>query len=61
MNLGVTGKKGEDMVAKFLIKRGYTVLKRNYICRFGEIDIIACKNNVVAFIEIGRASCRERV
>ena len=52
MNLGVTGKKGEDMVAKFLIKRGYTVLKRNYICRFGEIDIIACKNNVVAFIEV---------
>lgn len=52
MNLGVTGKKGEDMVAKFLINEGYTVLKRNYICRFGEIDIIAQKNNVVAFVEV---------
>ena len=52
MNLGVTGKNGDDMVAKFLIKRGYTVLKRNYICRFGEIDIIAEKNGVTAFIEV---------
>ena len=52
MNLGVTGKKGEDMVAKFLIKNGYTVLKRNYICRFGEIDIIARKNEVIAFVEV---------
>ena len=52
MNLGLLGKKGEDMVAKFLIKKGYTVLKRNYISRFGEIDIIAEKNGVTAFIEV---------
>ena len=52
MNLGVLGKKGEDMVAKFLIKKGYTLLKRNYVCRFGEIDIIAEKSNVIVFVEV---------
>ena len=52
MNLGLLGKKGEDKVAKFLTNRGYTVLKRNYICRLGEIDIIAEKNNTIAFVEV---------
>ena len=52
MNLGTAGKKGEDMVAKFLINKGYTVLKRNYISRFGEIDIIAEKHNTIVFVEV---------
>ncbi len=52
MNLGTMGKKGEDMVAAFLRENGYTVLKRNYSCRFGEIDIIAEKGGVIAFAEV---------
>ncbi len=52
MNLGVTGKKGEDMVASFLRKNGYTLIKRNYISRFGEIDIIAQKGELLLFIEV---------
>lgn len=52
MNLGVAGKKGEDMVAAFLQKRGCTILKRNYSCRFGEIDIIAEKDGFILFVEV---------
>lgn len=52
MNLGVTGKKGEDMVASFLRKKGYSILKRNYRCRYGEIDIISQKENIIAFTEV---------
>ncbi len=52
MNIGATGKKGEDMVAAFLVKQGYTILKRNYSCRFGEIDIIATKDNILSFVEV---------
>ena len=52
MNLGVTGKKGEDMVASFLRKKGCTVIKRNYSCRFGEIDIIAQKGELLLFVEV---------
>ncbi len=52
MNLGATGKKGEDMVARFLQKQGCTVLKRNYSCRFGEIDIVAQKSSLLIFVEV---------
>lgn len=52
MNLGEVGKKGEDMVAAFLRKKGYIILKRNYACRFGEIDIIAKANDLLLFIEV---------
>ncbi len=52
MNLGVAGKKGEDMVAAFLRKNGHTIIKRNYISRFGEIDIIAQKDALLLFVEV---------
>ena len=52
MNLGSTGQKGEDMVAAFLRKQNCTILKRNYHCRFGEIDIIAQKDNLLLFVEV---------
>ena len=35
------GKYGEYLACKYLEKNGYTVLNRNFRCKFGEIDIIA--------------------
>ena len=35
------GKKGEDIAAVYLRKKGYRIVERNYRCRYGEIDIIA--------------------
>ena len=32
------GKKGEDIAAAFLERKGYNILFRNYKCSFGEID-----------------------
>ena len=52
MNIGALGKKGEDMVTGFLMKNGHTILKRNYLCRFGEIDIIAKKEDILLFVEV---------
>lgn len=52
MNLGELGKKGEDMVASFIRKNGDTVIKRNYISRFGEIDIIAKNQKEIIFVEV---------
>ena len=37
------GKIGEDIAAKFLMKHGFSVLDRNYTKKWGEIDIIAQK------------------
>lgn len=46
------GNAGETTVCKFLQKNGYEILKRNYTIRGGEIDIIAKKNDCIAFVEV---------
>ncbi len=46
------GAAGEDSAAKHLKRNGYKILKRNFKCPFGEVDIIAEKDGVVAFIEV---------
>ena len=35
------GKKGEDAACAYLERKGYVICRRNYRCRYGEIDIIA--------------------
>ena len=46
------GKKGEDFAAKLLSENGYTVLARNFHSRYGEVDIIAQKCDIIAFVEV---------
>lgn len=46
------GFLGESKAAGYLKKNGYAVLERNYRCPFGEVDIIAEKDGVLAFIEV---------
>ncbi|MBP7204955.1 MAG: YraN family protein [Candidatus Cloacimonetes bacterium] len=43
---------GEDLAAKFLEKKGYTILRRNYRAKTGEIDIIATHEDVLVFVEV---------
>jgi putative endonuclease len=46
------GSQGEDLAVSYLMRRKYKILCRNYRCRFGEIDIIACRKKIIAFIEV---------
>ncbi|MBP1537142.1 MAG: YraN family protein [Ruminococcus sp.] len=46
------GDIGEQATADFLQRHGYAILERNYTVRGGEIDIIASKDNVTAFVEV---------
>ena len=48
----IIGNFGERAAVKFLKRNGYRVLKVNYISDGSEIDIIAKKNKVLAFIEV---------
>ncbi len=53
--MGVTqkvGSLGEELVAKFLMKRGFKVLDRNYRRPWGELDIIAEKKGKIHFVEV---------
>ena len=49
----IEGKSAEDLAVKFLENQGYKIIERNfYLKRFGEIDIIALKKNLVNFVEV---------
>ena len=46
------GKKGEEVANRFLKNRGYRVIARNYVCKMGEMDIIAKEKDTLVFIEV---------
>ena len=35
------GEIGENIACKFLVKQGFTIIERNYTRKYGEIDIVA--------------------
>lgn len=47
-----TGRLGEAEAARFLEKKGYRILERNFRCRYGEIDIVARDGKTVVFVEV---------
>ena len=46
------GNFGERAARRYLKKRGYEILKTNFVGSGYEIDLIAKKKNVLAFIEV---------
>ena len=47
-----TGKWGEDQAEKYLRKKGYRTIERNFFCRFGEIDLIVSDRTYLVFVEV---------
>lgn len=48
----IKGNLGENLAAKYLEKKGYIILARNFNCFYGEIDIIAVQKSELVFIEV---------
>jgi putative endonuclease len=48
----VTGNKGEEIAAAYLIKKGFRLLERNWRFRHWEVDIIASKGQFLHFMEV---------
>jgi putative endonuclease len=46
------GRRGEDAAARRLEAEGYSILARNYRRGPGEIDIVAAKEDWIAFCEV---------
>ncbi len=46
------GRKGEELAFRFLRKKGYRIIEKNYVCKLGEMDIIAKEKDTLIFIEV---------
>lgn len=46
------GRRGEQIAAEHLVRRGFQILQRNYRTRWGEIDIIAFDGSALVFCEV---------
>ena len=46
------GKIGESLTVKWLEQHNFSILAQNYRTKVGEIDIIAAKDDLVAFVEV---------
>lgn len=52
------GQLGENIAEKFLMKHGFSIKERNYTQKWGEIDIVAEKDNKIRFVEVKSVSVR---
>lgn len=57
MNSRIKGDCGEDAAVRYLLKRRYKIIDRNFKRATGEIDIVALDRNTLVFVEVkSRAS-----
>ena len=52
MNNRKIGQEQEVLVAEYLKSQGYKILKRNFHCPLGEIDLIAFHEGYLVFVEV---------
>ena len=53
------GRRGEEVAFRFLKKKGYRIIEKNYVCKMGEMDIIAREKDTFAFIEVNTRTSTE--
>ena len=46
------GNSGEIIAENYLIDNNYQIVEKKFLCRQGEIDIIAKKDEYIVFIEV---------
>lgn len=49
---GTRGAQAEQLAAQFLQRHGLKLLQRNYLCRYGEIDLILQDGAILVFAEV---------
>lgn len=56
-----TGTLGENLACEYLQQRGFVILDTNYWKKYGEIDVIARKSEMVYFVEVKTVSYETKV
>lgn len=46
------GKIGEKIAVDYLKKNDFEIVQTHFTCRWGEIDIVAKKNDILYFVEV---------
>jgi putative endonuclease len=46
------GQYGEQIALKYYQKLGYKLIKKNYYCRWGELDLVLIKNKQILVVEV---------
>jgi putative endonuclease len=46
------GAVGEQIAAEHFVRRGFSVVDRNFRTRWGELDLVACDGRVIVFCEV---------
>lgn len=60
MHTKAKGNLAEEKGCDYLRSHGFRIIDRNVYNRFGEIDIIALKDNVMHFVEVKSAQSYEQ-
>jgi Predicted endonuclease distantly related to archaeal Holliday junction resolvase len=55
------GDIGENVASTFLEKHGFEILERNYLRKWGEIDIVARKGSQLHFVEVKSVSIESKI
>ena len=45
------GVWGEVYAARYLRENEFKIISANYVCRFGELDLVAMKDGILCFID----------
>ena len=53
------GRSGEEKAASYLSRRGFNIIARNIRIGRGELDIIACSDELLLFVEVKTHKTRE--
>jgi putative endonuclease len=48
----ILGNEGERIAERYLKKKGYRLVERNYRCPLGEMDLIVLDRRVIVFVEV---------
>lgn len=52
------GNRGEECAARFLESRGFSIIAKKFRSRFGEIDLVAQRLDLLVFVEVKTRSTR---